>query len=175
MKKAYKAYPETGVQIGASQRYSLVDVERGRTVQGWCASSLLIVLITCGINPIVLFQHGCLGKRGCSVHEHEHACELVLQRFAAILQRFSIGSGNQCASEGAEVEIPVCQNPKRRKAQVCLPPMHRRRLLLECMPTATVVGALRQIHELLSLVWVMVKGALFASCNCYFDDMLLMC
>lgn len=36
MKKAYKAYPETGVRIGNSERLSIVDVERGRTVQGWC-------------------------------------------------------------------------------------------------------------------------------------------
>lgn len=44
MKKAYKAYPETGVCIGASERFSLVDVERGRTVQGWYAAVLTVFL-----------------------------------------------------------------------------------------------------------------------------------
>lgn len=38
MKTAYKAYPPDGfVQIGKSKRWSLVDVERGRTVPDWCA------------------------------------------------------------------------------------------------------------------------------------------
>jgi U1 small nuclear ribonucleoprotein len=37
MKAAYKAYPPDGfVRIGNSQRLSLVDVERGRTVPDWC-------------------------------------------------------------------------------------------------------------------------------------------
>ena len=34
MKKAYKVYPGEGMRIGASERRSIVDVERGRTVQG---------------------------------------------------------------------------------------------------------------------------------------------
>jgi U1 small nuclear ribonucleoprotein 70kDa len=39
MKKAYKAYPDGSVRIGASERKSIVDVERGRTVEGWCVCS----------------------------------------------------------------------------------------------------------------------------------------
>lgn len=41
MKAAYKAYPPDGfVQIGGSKRWSIVDVERGRTVPDWCAVPL---------------------------------------------------------------------------------------------------------------------------------------
>jgi RNA recognition motif-containing protein len=37
MKLAYKAYPPDGfVRLGGSDRWSLVDVERGRTVPDWC-------------------------------------------------------------------------------------------------------------------------------------------
>lgn len=36
MKKAYKAYPDGSVRIGGAERPSLVDVERGRTVEAWC-------------------------------------------------------------------------------------------------------------------------------------------
>lgn len=37
MKTAYKAYPPDGfVKIGGSERWSVVDVERGRTVTDWC-------------------------------------------------------------------------------------------------------------------------------------------
>jgi U1 small nuclear ribonucleoprotein 70kDa len=39
MKSAYKAYPPDGfVKIGGSSRWSLVDVERGRTVPDWYAT-----------------------------------------------------------------------------------------------------------------------------------------
>lgn len=38
MKAAYKAYPPEGfMKVGKSERWSLVDVERGRTVPDWCA------------------------------------------------------------------------------------------------------------------------------------------
>lgn len=45
MKVAYKAYPPDGfVKLGPSGRWSLVDVERGRTVPDWCAPSLKVPL-----------------------------------------------------------------------------------------------------------------------------------
>lgn len=48
MKAAYKAYPPDGfMQIGGSQRWSIVDVERGRTVPDWCALRILCLTVRC--------------------------------------------------------------------------------------------------------------------------------
>lgn len=55
MKTAYKAYPPDGfVKIGASERWSVVDVERGRTVTDWCG------------------PHACYEAAFCFVHPHGH-------------------------------------------------------------------------------------------------------
>lgn len=52
MKTAYKAYPPDGfVKIGASERWSVVDVERGRTVTDWCGPHACYEAAFCFVHP----------------------------------------------------------------------------------------------------------------------------